>query len=211
MLISLSRVHFPVTSLGPDKRIGIWFQGCSLRCVGCIATDTWAKKPSTTTVDELLLKLQPWLIQAQGITISGGEPFEQAPALNLLLQGLRQQVPHLDILLYSGWQWPAIAQCLANFTNTPDAIISGSFEQTQPQTLALRGSDNQQLHLLTELGQQRFAPYQTAQSTNQLDLMFDNGQIWLAGIPKRDDLKRLQQLLSAQQIQITTTEDKRHN
>ncbi|HAU1321526.1 TPA: radical SAM protein, partial [Legionella pneumophila] len=41
MMIYISRVHFPVTTLGPGHRIGIWFQGCSIRCPGCISTDTW--------------------------------------------------------------------------------------------------------------------------------------------------------------------------
>ena len=41
MNISLSRVHFPVTTLGPGQRLGLWFQGCSIRCAGCISADTW--------------------------------------------------------------------------------------------------------------------------------------------------------------------------
>ncbi|WP_461325238.1 4Fe-4S cluster-binding domain-containing protein [Bradyrhizobium diazoefficiens] len=39
--ISVSRIHFPVTTLGPGRRLGIWFQGCSIRCPGCISMDTW--------------------------------------------------------------------------------------------------------------------------------------------------------------------------
>ena len=40
--VSISRLHFPVTTLGPGHRIGIWFQGCSIRCEGCLSMDTWA-------------------------------------------------------------------------------------------------------------------------------------------------------------------------
>ena len=40
--IAISRIHYPVTTLGPGKRIGIWMQGCSIRCPGCISADTWA-------------------------------------------------------------------------------------------------------------------------------------------------------------------------
>lgn len=41
MRMILSRLHFPVTTLGPGRRIGVWFQGCSIRCAGCISRDTW--------------------------------------------------------------------------------------------------------------------------------------------------------------------------
>src|SRR3546814_9784731 len=42
MRIAVSRLHFPVTALGPGRRIGLWLQGCSIRCPGCISVDTWA-------------------------------------------------------------------------------------------------------------------------------------------------------------------------
>ncbi len=41
MNILLNKAHFPVTVLGPGRRIGIWLQGCSIGCAGCISQDTW--------------------------------------------------------------------------------------------------------------------------------------------------------------------------
>ena len=52
--ISLSRLHFPVTTLGPGRRIGIWFQGCSIRCPGCISADTWAFRTAAAMVTDVL-------------------------------------------------------------------------------------------------------------------------------------------------------------
>ena len=52
--IALSRIHFPVTTLGPGRRIGIWFQGCSIRCPGCISMDTWAQGRGNTTIEEVV-------------------------------------------------------------------------------------------------------------------------------------------------------------
>ena len=90
MELSLSRVHFPVTTLGPGRRLGIWFQGCSIRCPGCISADTWGPGKRRVGIAQLLEQLTPWLAEAEGITLSGGEPFDQFPALLALLQGLRQ-------------------------------------------------------------------------------------------------------------------------
>ena len=39
-MLALSRMHFPVTTLGPGNRIGIWVQGCTIRCPGCVSADT---------------------------------------------------------------------------------------------------------------------------------------------------------------------------
>jgi anaerobic ribonucleoside-triphosphate reductase activating protein len=95
--ITLSRLHFPVTTLGPGKRIGIWLQGCSIRCPGCISADTWSATEGLTTTEAVIEALLPWLPDAEGITISGGEPFDQPEALQILLRELRCLSP-LDIL-----------------------------------------------------------------------------------------------------------------
>ncbi len=69
MELSLSRVHFPVTTLGPGRRLGIWFQGCSIRCPGCISADTWGPGRRRIALARLLADIQPWLEQAEGITV----------------------------------------------------------------------------------------------------------------------------------------------
>src|SRR6185295_15428379 len=75
--IAVSRIHFPITALGPGSRIGIWLQGCSIRCEGCISMDTWNPGIGITTLSEVARHLAPMWSQATGITISGGEPFDQ--------------------------------------------------------------------------------------------------------------------------------------
>lgn len=64
--IRLSRLHFPVTALGPGERLGIWFQGCSLGCQGCISPDTWPSTGPLTDVSELLSALAPWIRKLGG-------------------------------------------------------------------------------------------------------------------------------------------------
>ena len=197
--IALSRVHFPVTTLGPGRRIGIWLQGCSIRCKGCVSADTWAQGRGLTSVEAVTRSMRNWIPAAEGITISGGEPFDQPQALRDLLQGLRALTP-VDILVFSGYRFEGLAGVLPEFDGLIDALISEPFEQAAPQTLALRGSDNQRLHFLTDLGRARFETFERRLSGDDLrfDVMFDaDGQVWLAGIPARGDFARLRKLLKA--------------
>lgn len=200
MNISVSRIHFPITALGPGKRVGIWFQGCSLRCKGCLSPDTWQVKTSQLTVRQLLAQLREWLPFADGVTISGGEPFEQPEALLALVSEIKQQFQG-DILVYSGYEWSAIKDQVEQMSPYIDALISEPFKVELPQTLMLRGSDNQQLHCLTPLGMTLFEQYQRTVTSEdkKLDLAFDEkGRLFLAGIPERDDMQRLSLLLEQQ-------------
>lgn len=210
--IFLSRLHFPVTALGPGRRVGIWLQGCSLRCPGCVSADTWATGRGRTTVEQVLMAARPWLQIADGITISGGEPFEQPEALVVLLDRIRSVFAG-DVLVYSGYEREEIDGTLARAEGLIDGLITGRFEQGQAQTLPLRGSDNQQLHLLTPLGQSRFAGFVCAdrvEANRRLDVMFDeDGSVWFAGVPARDDMARLVQILSTEGCRVSISSDKR--
>jgi anaerobic ribonucleoside-triphosphate reductase activating protein len=209
--IHISRIHFPVTKLGPGSRIGIWVQGCSIRCVGCISADTWAHHRGRTGVSDVLTAIEPWIVQADGFTISGGEPFDQAPALAELLAGLRR-MSKADILVFTGYPREAIEARLSSMEGLIDALITDPFDEMAPQTLALRGSDNQRLFTLTALGQSRFAAYnrQIAGGDRSFDVMFDEqGEIWFAGIPGRDDFRRLQSILRANGAEAISSQDGR--
>jgi anaerobic ribonucleoside-triphosphate reductase activating protein len=172
--------------------------------------DTWAPGRHRTTVDAVLQSVDQWLTQADGITISGGEPFDQPSALEELLKGLRARSA-ADILVYSGYPLENIG--LERLEGLIDALITDPFRVDQPQTLALRGSNNQRLVCLTALGHARFNQFErrVSQGERTLDVMFDgpNGEIFLAGIPARGDLKRLAALLESQGHTINTTEDVR--
>jgi anaerobic ribonucleoside-triphosphate reductase activating protein len=211
MKIALSRIHYPVRTLGPGARIGIWLQGCSIRCPGCVSMDTWVEDQHVTTLDEVKKGLLPFLA-SDGVTITGGEPFDQPEALLALLRWLRN-VHSGDLFVYSGYTYEALQQYLAAFNGLIDAVMTDPFRQDVDQTLALRGSDNQRLFLLTERGRQRFAPFERQRNKEDLalDIMFDDhtGESFLAGIPARDDLKRLIAQMEGDGHRLTITADKR--
>ena len=210
LTVGISRVHFPVTTLGPGKRLGIWFQGCSLRCEGCISVDTWATAKTLIPIDQLMMALSSYIPLVDGITISGGEPFDQFDALLAIVTQLREKTK-VDILLYTGYSIEDIPAQLQQIKPYIDVLISDPFQRQTSQTLRLRGSDNQRLHCFTSQAKEKYAYYQQVVTTNDnvLDVMFDaEGVVWFAGIPKRDDFIKLQTILKQQGHQLKVSADK---
>src|SRR5262245_55079612 len=198
MKLSLSRVHFPVTTLGFGRRVGIWFQGCSIRCPGCVSHDTWAFGRGDTTVASVCESIAPDLPRADGVTISGGEPFDQPAALRALLRWLRTRIAG-DVLVFSGYAWEQLSSPLQTMEGLLDVLISDPFDPAAGQTLALRGSDNQRVHLLTPLARERYAGLATARrnaNARALDVVLDGPTVWMAGIPAPGDLERLREKLA---------------
>lgn len=203
MEIGISRLHFPVTTLGPGNRIGIWFQGCSIHCEGCISIDTWQFNTNLVSIDEVKNLLLSWLPKCDGITISGGEPFDQEAALNELLYFLRPY--ELSILVYSGYSYEKIKDKMALEKRLIDVLISGPYDYKQPQTHSLLGSDNQKIHLLTDLGSLTFSTYFDKVPEKKLDVQFDNDKIWMAGIPV-NGMKKIAQTFQQNGVEITSTQ-----
>ncbi len=180
MKIAISRLHFPVATLGPGKRIGIWFQGCSIHCEGCISADTWQFNTNLVDLEEVKKMLKKWLPNAEGITISGGEPFDQQPALFELLGFLRSY--NLSVLVYSGYSFQKL-QKQKEILNLIDVLISEPYDYKKTQTKALLGSDNQKIHFLSTLGKESFSAYAKKAPEKMLDVQFDSDEVWMAGIP----------------------------
>ena len=207
MKISISRLHWPITTLGPGQRVGVWFQGCSIRCPGCVSRDTWDADTGLVDLGVATASLRRFAAAADGLTVSGGEPFDQPEALAALLTDWRS-VSATSVFVFSGHRWPEIAPWLAEHPGLIDAIITGPYVAQELQTLALRGSDNQELHLLTERGEE-FKTFDRLASADdrRLDAMFDDdGQVWFAGVPARGDLGRLRRALATAGHQVATSD-----
>lgn len=191
--IRVNRLHFPVSTLGYGQRIALWLQGCSLGCPGCISRDTWEHDRGEIALSALITHLATWLVDADGLTVSGGEPFEQPHALLELLQWWRKHHSG-DILVFSGHSWEYLQYRYADVLELIDVLISDPYQAEAGHSLPLRGSDNQRLHLLTALALDR---YRALPSKQALDLCWDGDRLWMAGIPHPDDLMHLSQKLQA--------------
>lgn len=137
---------------GPGSRFAIWFQGCSLACPGCFNPATHpAGSGPRVAVDDLVERVAAEAAAIDGVTVSGGEPFEQPEALLALARGLRRRAPRLSILVFSGLARSEIERAPLGpaILGEIDALVDGRFVERRLLGRGLRGSDNQRIHLLT--------------------------------------------------------------
>jgi anaerobic ribonucleoside-triphosphate reductase activating protein len=206
----LSRLHYPVSNLGYGVRAGIWFQGCTVYCKGCVSRDTWAFDESRRCdVGEVTSWLDALDGPVDGITISGGEPTDQPDALRALLEELAVRRTDTDILMYSGRSTERLTAELPWLWDHLDVLISEPFDQARAADCALRGSANQRVHRLSPLAEQRYPEDAFEQlyepQRQQIALHVDGRSIWMVGIPKPGDLTRLQSSLEARGISLGRT------
>ena len=74
--------------LGPNLRSALWVHGCCFSCEGCLAKEMNAGSYKEITAEELKTVFLN-VIDSEGITISGGEPFLQAEELAVMIDGIK--------------------------------------------------------------------------------------------------------------------------
>lgn len=207
----LNKAHYPVTTLGPGTRAGIWTQGCTIGCAGCVSQDTWAADPATSVnIDALLGWLASLPEPLDGITVSGGEPLQQPRALAALLQGVDAwragQDRPIDILVYSGYSLSRLRREHPDILGECDVVVTGPYvERLNRPGLRWRGSANQRVTALTELGRERYPEAdEPAAGPPSMQVSVEGGRIWFIGIPSRGDMDRLDDRL--RRAGITTGE-----
>ena len=209
MRIGINKIHYPVTSLGYGRRIVIWMQGCSIHCPGCVSKDTWDFAPERETeVEEIVAALHSWINIADGLTISGGEPFDQPKGLLELLRRVRPMVAG-DILLYSGYMRSFIDIKYPEILSLADVLIDGQFDPDIGQSKILRGSDNQTISLLTAKAVSRYSAdinNHQWQEHRRMDVVLDKDTLWMAGIPELGAMPRLRDELARRGVAITTSD-----
>ena len=135
---------------GPGERFVIWVQGCSLRCPGCWNPQTWSREGGRrVTVASLVAEIvaTPGI---EGITFSGGEPFEQAGALAEIAVGVREQ--GFSVMAYTGHELSElVAPAQRRLLSLCDIVVSGRYVKAlRTLDLLWRGSSNQRLHVLSD-------------------------------------------------------------
>ena len=132
---------------GPGIRTSIFVTGCSLNCKNCFNKDYQNPSfgnPWTEKEDELLISYlsDP---NVAGLTILGGEPFENAQGLISLLKKIKT---NKSIWIYSGYTYDYLIKNddTLELLKLVDVLVDGPFiESMKDLNLYFRGSRNQRI------------------------------------------------------------------
>lgn len=183
----VDRIVYPVHTLGPGNRIAIWMAGCSRRCPHCSNPELWDVRSYQHINNDRLADIIEKVIEKEsvdGITITGGEPFEQAEALLSLTSRIENRVS--DILVYSGYTEIEIrsdANMCAVLTHIA-VLIDGDYQHEKNDgRYVLAGSTNQRLVILNSQIESVYREYLDA--GRKVENVFYNGTILSIGIHNR--------------------------
>lgn len=206
-LLYVDRLVAGVRNLGPGKRVVLWVQGCDLACRGCMTPELFSRRSgSASTVGEVAQRIAALARGHDGLTVSGGEPFEQAEAVAELLQELRRSTS-LDFLVYSGYRLEELGAVRGApaLLAEADILIDGRFEIDQPTEHPWMGSANQRLHALTERARallNREAPTPLSGRRTLHVGQGPAGELTLVGVPHRGFQRELRARLAKRGVEL---------
>lgn len=133
---------------GPGLRYVLFTQGCPHHCKGCHNPQTHDFEggfPFTAEAALTQIGENPLLA---GVTLSGGEPFEQAQALCAVAEGVKTM--RKNVMTYTGYTFEALLARNDYWTNRllelTDVLVDGPYvESLRDLELQFRGSSNQRL------------------------------------------------------------------
>jgi anaerobic ribonucleoside-triphosphate reductase activating protein len=216
-VVRVAQTHFPVRTLGPGRRLGVWLQGCGLACPGCMSRHTWDPLGGTAVPVPALTRLWREALAdgADGLTVSGGEPLDQPAGLAALLKAAAEARVEAgreaDLLLYTGYEEAEIDADPARSAAAghADVLVTGRFRAAEPTALVWRGSANQRMVPRTPLGRARYAAHLDRQATGPRIQVVEGaegeGDVRLYGVPGRGELAALERGLRRAGIRLTGT------
>jgi len=156
LLLNVSATMSRSRANGPGLRAVIWVQGCTIGCPGCYSAPT---HPHTAASLIRPAEISEWLLSIpniEGITFSGGEPFEQSAAVLETIKLVRKQRPTFTVFAFSGHTYQELLTSTEEAVNELlqycDIVSTGPFVvKLRNKSLLWRGSSNQEMHYLTKV------------------------------------------------------------
>lgn len=145
--IWLYRLYHNSVVDGPGRRSVVSVAGCSIRCLGCYVPETHERENGTlVSITTIVSEIVKNRANHDGVTILGGEPFDQAGPVAELVFRLKRHGFHVTI--YSGYNIEALIQRKdpnIDFILThKDLLIDGPFVKNLSRGAGeYRGSRNQ--------------------------------------------------------------------
>lgn len=133
---------------GEGIRMAVFVQGCSIHCKACHNQSIWDHSKGVLTDIENIIKLYKENRLLNGITITGGEPTEQAEGCYYLAKRIHEEGG--NVWCYTGHKLEEILSGGNNYAKElmkeADVIVDGPYiDELRNLGLAFRGSSNQRI------------------------------------------------------------------
>ncbi len=199
---------------GPGARAVLWVQGCGRRCPGCFNPEFLPIEGGlNVTTDEVAR----WIEEAgrsengpiDGVTFSGGEPFDQALALAVVARSVRER--GLGVLVFTGHPWadlksgsgPGWTELVA----ASDLLVAGPYQRESAGAHPLLASGNQELIHVTSryrncvgTGVRRRVEFRIGADGDARVSGFPSGQLRRANAPEAGPIAAYPQAVGYQKL-----------
>ncbi|MCL6460152.1 MAG: anaerobic ribonucleoside-triphosphate reductase activating protein, partial [Gorillibacterium sp.] len=135
---------------GPGLRLTVFAQGCPHNCLGCHNMHTHSfTAGSCLSIESIMNQIRANQL-LDGVTFSGGEPFEQAESFVVLAKWVQAQ--GLNVITYTGYTYEQLVaggvtrQSWQMLLDQTDYLVDGRFVLDKRNLmLRYRGSENQRI------------------------------------------------------------------
>jgi len=209
--IEVGRILFPVMSLGPGRRAVVWMQGCARAtegnpCKGCISSDLWHKENGTAySISTLASILSRHIVEndLSGMTITGGEPLDDAESLLRLIRTLKEELADksrsCDYLLFTSHTSGTVQKDFPEIWSIFDVLVCGEYQADRPCDRPLVASENQELIILND---GLLDAYASIGSQPRIQAFVNDDAIEFAGIPLPKEMAAIEESLLDRGITI---------
>ena len=137
---------------GPGLRLAIFAQGCPHHCPGCHNPESHDFAGGSDMDTEKIIARMDANALLDGITLAGGEPFEQPDACRILADAAHAR--GLNVWAYSGYTFEQLCAVpeKRRLLEACDVLVDGPFLLAERSLdLRFRGSKNQRVLKVAEL------------------------------------------------------------
>ena len=183
MDLNIAAYRIGTKALGPGVRSAVWVQGCPFHCLGCFSPN-WIPKLINELWKPSDLAEKLVFPEMEGITISGGEPLDQAEGLLEFIQAVKNVELKSSFIVYTGYTFAAIRKWksghpIHKLVQTIDVLIDGLYIEQKNDNKGLRGSSNQNIHHLSD----RYLTFDFENDQRFQEYYIRENEIQIVGIP----------------------------
>ena len=179
--LRINRIVKQTRTEGFGNRYCIWVQGCSICCKGCINREMWDKTEGEIySVTSLIKDIEHQGKRIEGITVLGGEPFEQTQGLLELVRKCKEK--GYTVILFTGFLYEQILEKKEqrDVLSYTDLLIDGPYmEEKRDFSRPWSGSSNQKYIFLSD----KYSEKDLEKVENKLEIRISkDGAVWINGM-----------------------------